>query len=489
MIDLPAAGRFAGLTAREVALVAVRRRLVLGVSALLPVVLAVAALHLATPRYTANASVMIKTGREYLAREDGQVAGQSAPQATKQEAVNSELEIMTSRAVIEPVIARIGIGRLYPGLVRSPPSHGTAMDAAAARFSRRLKVEAVKISNVVDVSFSHPDRALAAHALDEFLRVYNERHLAVFSGGQSSAVYADAVRSDLADLDGLERQRASIRLASGVYDAAAQRLSLIARRADSDDRHRRLLDRQASLRERTAFLQSALNGMAGTQVSTETDKSDTDTAPGTALVELERTRSDLLARYRADNPLVRAVDAQLSGVAGVRSAMSRPFVHVRTERSPVGQAVAQELVLDRAELAPLDGAIARAAAETSFYEAELRRIEAGDTALRTLASRIDSLGANLREERTQYEKARALDAMDALKALSVSTIEPPVAAGVPVFPRPAVFALAGLMAGVLSASGLLLVLVLIEDRVLTAGGLEQASGLKVLGSFADAGAG
>jgi uncharacterized protein involved in exopolysaccharide biosynthesis len=488
MIDVTA-GRFAHLTAREIALVALRRRLVLGGAALLPLLSAVAALHLATPRYRADASVMIKTGREYLAREDGQVAGQSAPQTTKQEAVNSELEIMTSRAVIEPVIARIGIGRLYPALLHSTPSHGSAMDAAVALFGRRLKVEAVKISNVVDISFTDPDRAMAARALGEFLRVYNERHLAVFSGGQSSAVYADAVRSDLADLDALERQRASIRLAGGIFDAGAQRLSLIARRADSDDRHRRLLDRQASLRERVAFLQSALDGMAGTQVSTETDKSDTDAAPGAALVELERTRSDLLARYRADNPLVRAVDAQLAGVAGVRAAMSRPFVHVRTERSPVGQAVVQELVLDRAELAPLEGGIARAADETRVDQAELRRIEAGDTVLRGLASRIDSLEANLREERTQYEKARALDAMDALKALSVSIIEPPTAAGVPVSPRPAMFALAGLMAGALSASGLLLLLVLIEDRVLTQAGLERASGLKVLGSFADLGAG
>ena len=486
-MDVSASDRFAGLTAREVAYTARHRRLVLLAAALLPLLLAALALETATPRYTATASVMIKTGREYLAREDGQVAGQSAPQTTKQEAVNSELEIMTSRAVAERVIARIGLGRLYPALVRSPPRHGTATDAAVTQFERHLKVEAVKISNVVDIAFTHPDRAVAARALGEFLRVYNERHLAVFSGGQSSAVYADAMRSDLADLDALERRRAAIRLDSGVYDANAQRLSLIARRAESDDRRRRLLDRQASLRERVAVLQAALDAMPSAQVSTETDKSDTDAAPGAALVELERTRSDLLARYAADNPLVRAADAQIAGVARVRASMSRPFVHVRTERSPVGQAVAQELVLDRAELAPLDGEIGRAGEESRGLEAEQRRVEQGDTALRTLASRIDSLDANLREERTQFEKARALDAMDALKALSVSTIQPPVAAGVPVFPRALVFALAGLVASALSLSGTLLLLVLAEDRVLTVEGLEAWSGLRVLGSFSDRG--
>ena len=471
---------------RDVATIGFRRKGLILAAGVAPILLAIGALFLLTPRYAATASVMVKTGREYLVREEGQVTGQSAPQTTKAEAVNSEIEIMTNRASIEQVISHFGIGRLYPSILRSPPTQGTPMDAAVLEFNKRLKVEAVKISNVVDVTFSHRDRALAARVLAEFLHVYNARHLAVFSGGDSSRIYGDAIATDIADLDRLEHQRAQIKLDNGIFDADEQRLSLISQRADAQDQQRQAIDRQQTLIERTRFLQAALARIPHQDVSTETDKSDTEAAPSAALVDLQRTRSDLLARYAPDHPLVRSVEAQIAAVSGDAAAMSRPFVHVKTDRSPVEQQVTQELVMDHAELTPLAGQIARAGAAIDGFNAELRRIEAGDTALRTLVSRIDSLDENLKEERTQYEKARALDSMDTLKALSVSTIQPPIASGLPVFPNPLIFGAGGIVLGLLSASGMLVLLVLLNDRVLTTEGLERAFGLSVLASIPDA---
>ena len=471
---------------RDLAVVAFSRKWLIAGVGLVPVLLSVAAIMLLTPRYAASASVMVKTGREYLVREEGQVTGQSAPQTTKQEAVNSEIEIMTNRASIEAVIRRIGIGRLYPSIVRSPPREGTPMDAAVVQFDKRLKVDAVKISNVVDISFSHSDPVLATRVLREFLSVYNARHLAVFSGGDSSRVYASAIATDIADLDRLEHQRAAIKLHNGIFDADEQRLSLISQRADAQDQQRQAIDRRQSLIERVAYLQAALARIPGREISTETDKSDTGAAPGAALVDLQRTRSDLLARYAPDHPLVRSIDAQIASVENENASMSRPFVHIKTDRSPIEQQVTQDLLMDHAELAPLDGQIARAGAAIDGLNAELRRIEAGDTALRTLASRIDSVGENLKEERSQYEKARALDGMDELKALSVSTIQPPITGGLQVFPNPVMFGAGGLVLGLLSATGMLVLLVLTNDRVLSADGIERAFGLPVIASIPDA---
>ena len=476
----------ARFTLRDIAALGFRRKRLIAAAGLLPVALAIAAMSLLTPRYSATASVMVKTGREYLVREEGQVTGQSAPQTTKQEAVNSELEIMTNRGSIEEVIRRIGLGRLYPSIERSPPTEGTPMDAAVLQFSKRLKVEAVKISNVVDITFTHRDPVLAARVLREFLAVYNTRHLAVFSGGNSSRIYADAIAADIADLDRLEHQRAAIKLDNGIYDAEEQRLSLISQRADAQDQQRQAIDRRASLDQRIAYLEHALAAIPHHDVSTETDKNDTATAPRAALVDLQRTRSDLLARYAPDHPLVRSVDAQIASVTRADASMSRPFVHIKTDRSPVEQQVTQELVMDHAERVPLEGQIARAAAAIGGFNAELRRIERGDTALQTLASRIDSVSENLKEERNQYEKARALDGMDELKALSVSTIQPPITGGLPVFPNPLIFGAGGIVLGLLSATGTLILLVLLNDRVLTADGLERALGLPVLASIPDA---
>jgi uncharacterized protein involved in exopolysaccharide biosynthesis len=468
---------------RDVALVAMRRKLLLAGAGLLPPVLAVVAIFALPPRYAASASVMVKTGREYLAREEGQVTVQSGPQTTKQEEVNSEIEIMTNRGSVETVIGRIGLGRLYPALLRSPPDQGTPMDAAVQQFGRRLKVEAVKVSDVIDVTFSHHDPALAAATLREFLHVYNERHAAVFDGGGSARVYRQAVANDIADLEALERQRSAITLRAGVYDAGEQRRTLIDRRSDIEEQTRQLLDRQRVLTERLAFLDRSAGSLPQTETSTETDHSDLAAPAGAALVDLQRQRSDLLARFAPEHPLVRSIDAQIASLRTTAAAAARAFVHVTRARSPVAESVAQDLINDRAELAPLDGQIARARAAAAAVTAQLRAIETGDSALRVLDSRIDSLSENLRETRTEFEKARALDEMDRLKALSVSVIQAPIVGGLPVFPNPLLFGAAGLVLGGLAASGMLILLVLVNDRVLSAAELQKRLGVPVLASF------
>lgn len=469
---------------RDVALLAMRRKFLLAGAGLFPPALAVLALVVLPPRYAATASVLVKTGREYLAREEGQVTVQSAPQTTKQEEVNSEIEIMTNRGSIETVINRIGLGRLYPALLRSPPSAGTPMDAAVQKFGRRLKVEAVKVSDVIDVTFSDRDKAVAAATLRTFLDVYNERHLAVFGSGGSARVYRTEIANDVNDLDALERERSAITLRAGVYDAAEQRRTLIDRRSDLEEQERQLVDRQRVLTERIAFLERSMSTLPQTERSTETDHSDLGAPSGAALVDLERQRSDLLARFAPEHPLVKSIDAQIASLRQTQAAAGRAFVHVTTARSPVAQSVAEELISDHAELVPLAGEIARASTAADAVIAQLRAIEDGDASLRTLQSRIESLSENLRETRTEFEKARALDEMDRLKALSVSVIQAPIVGGLPVFPNPLLFGAAGVVLGALALSGTLILLVLLNDRILSAAELQRRLGLPVLASLA-----
>jgi uncharacterized protein involved in exopolysaccharide biosynthesis len=466
----------------DVALVAWLRWRSLMVAFTVPVILSLAALDVLPPRYGAIASVMVKTGREYLARDEGQVSGQSAPQTSKQEAVNSEIEIMASRVCLDQVIARIGIANLYPSLQATTMSDNARRDAAVARLSRTLRVTAVKISNVLDVSFQHRDPAMAERVLRELLAIYKARHLAVFSGDGSSRAYGTAIARDFATLGLLQRERARIEREDRVYDASAQRLSLIGRRADEEDRRRRAIDERQSLRDRMASLRAAGLAIPASEIVTETDRSDNAAAPATSLVELERARSDLLARFAPDHPRVQAIEAQIDAVRREASA-ARPFIHIRTERSDLARSVADELVMDAAKLAPLDGQIARAEAAIGGFDRELERIGTADASLRLLASRIEGVEDNLREERSQFAKAEALDGMDALDAVSVSVIEPPAASLMPVFPRPFAFEAGGLVLGLLAALGTLASLVLFDDRVLTEDGLARASGLPLAGAF------
>ena len=106
----------------------------------------------------------------------------SAPSSTKQEGINSEIALLTSRAVAEASIAAIGLERLYPRLAANPPSSGSLLDAAVTRFGKDLGVEPVKLSNVVSVAFDAESPELAKQVLDAVIRLYIAKHTEVFAG-------------------------------------------------------------------------------------------------------------------------------------------------------------------------------------------------------------------------------------------------------------------------------------------------------------------
>ncbi len=127
--------------------------------------LAVALLLVLPPKYRAQSDLLVKTGREYLAQADGE-PGLTAPTSTKQEGINSEITLLTGRAVVEETIRSIGIETLYPGLAESPPWFESVLDAAVDKFSKDMAAEPVKLSNVIAVSFDAATPAKAKMVLD-----------------------------------------------------------------------------------------------------------------------------------------------------------------------------------------------------------------------------------------------------------------------------------------------------------------------------------
>ncbi len=472
----------------EIALIAWRARRSIALAAAVPPVLALAAALVLPPRYEATAAVLLKTGREYMPREEGPVNGQSAPQTTKQEDLDSEIEIMGSRAVAEDAIGRIGLATMYPAIAASPPTDETPLDAAVETFGRRLRITPVKISDVIDVSLRARTPALATRALEAFLAAYDQRHLAVFGGGDLGRAYETVIGRDEAELERLEAVRAAIKLGNGLYDVPQQQQSLIGERADATEALDRDTARAATLATRIATLRAAGAATAPLAVSTETDRGDGGGAADSALVDLERSRSELLARYAPDHPLVRAVDGQIADLEARAPALARAFVHVHHEPSPLLLQVQGELVVDEAELAPLAGQNDRTRRDIAGFDAELARIERADTHLRTVGDRIDSITENLKITRAALEKARTLDALDHARAQSVSVVQAPVASHRKVFPSGLLFAAVGIVLGLAAAVVALGIAVTVAEGYLTADALERALGARVLATIGPAGA-
>jgi uncharacterized protein involved in exopolysaccharide biosynthesis len=137
---------------------------------------------LLSPTYEAKSSVLVKFGREYLYRPE---VGDKGPmisfgQEQNQEPIlNSEIEILTNQDLMDKVITTIGVAKLYPEFVEPSwvltarmffaPEGVTPKDLAIVKFGKKLSVEGVKKSNVINVSFQHKNPHLAAQVVNLLL--------------------------------------------------------------------------------------------------------------------------------------------------------------------------------------------------------------------------------------------------------------------------------------------------------------------------------
>src|SRR6185437_1506130 len=139
--------------------------------------------YLLSPYYDANGRLLVKTGREFQIRSDPTQPVASVPSTTKQEIINSEIQILTSRDLIAAVVNRIGADKLYPGggWFGMGGSAGPTEDVAVKNFSTDFKVAPVEQSDVISIAYRNGNRNIAIEALNLVVQLYQQKHAEMFS--------------------------------------------------------------------------------------------------------------------------------------------------------------------------------------------------------------------------------------------------------------------------------------------------------------------
>lgn len=465
---------------KELAATVFSRKKSIVAALVIPPILAAGLVFIWPPTYRADTELMVRTGHEYLptSEGDGQPTG---PTATKQEAINSEVELLMSRAVAQEVIDKIGLKNLYPEIIDDPPWFGSIQDAAIKKFQKSVHVEPVKLSNVIDVTYDADDPQTASKVLDTLIGVYLAKHTQVYATGQQQG-YRETMAHDLADLQGLEQQRSRIKLENHIYDIAPQRAALIQQRVDAETHLQDAIDRRDTLQQRIAALSKAAATVPATVKSTETDHSFQMDHARDALTDLKETEASMANRYAPENPelvqirkQIAAIQAQSRGLGGGLKVIVQP--------TQLSEQVQQELVMDRVELAPLNDEVARYQQLIAGYGRQLDQLERGDTALRVNQAQIDSLEGDAQSLRQRLDQARTQDEIDKARMTSVVQIAPAMTPDKPEMPKPLLFVAAGVILGILSASGIVLLTLMTRRTFYTEIGLERRLGLPVLASL------
>jgi polysaccharide biosynthesis protein PslE len=467
----------AGMSIREILAIAFREKRKIMLAAVIPPAISVAMLFVLTPVYRAETALVIKTGHEYIAASQGQSSA-LGPSSTLQEEVNTEIQIMTSRGVMEKVANKIGLANIYPDMSANMFGPGGTNDAAIDRLIRSLDVEPVKLSNVLSVTFDSEDPKIATRVLSEIVDAYQAAHLEVYAGNRAR-VYKEGIQRGIEELDQLEHDRSKIKVDNQVYDIALQRASLIAQRSDAESHLQDAQTRMVTLQKRLSSLRSSRGGIKNDVTSADTAKNELEYSQN-ALTDLHRNELALLARFSADNPQVNQVREQIRGVERRIAELNASLVGTKSDPVTLSSQIDQQILVDQTENAPLQAEIGEYVAQVAKISDELQRIEKVDTDLRMMTERIEAVNTDLKMARESYEQARTLDDLDRAKIVSVSQIQPVITPEKPAKPKKLLVIVGGLLLGMLAAGGAIVVAVATNNSFMTAEGVERLLRLPVL---------
>jgi uncharacterized protein involved in exopolysaccharide biosynthesis len=390
------------------------------------------------PTYEAQSTLLVKIGREYIYRPEVSSGTQiSVNPPNQEEIINSEIRILTSRGLIEKVVGTIGVDKLYPRLVKTYPDGITPVDMAVIQFEKKLTVEVVKKSNVIDVSYQHRDRVLAAKAVNLLVDFFLDKHLQVYNDPTSSFL-EQQLEDYRKKLEGSEDGLQQFKQRNRVYALDEQRNLLLKQQIDLDSAYKETQNRIEELRHRLASLNEKARMIAEDPplyTFSERDRILTDSK--TRLLDLQIKEQELLTKYKASHPLVVNTRKEIQ--------IAREFVReqegdiktaVRTGNL-VYQEVEKERIKTEADMKAQEAKGLSLKRQLGHMEAEISKLDLTEKEFVDLKRGFAVSEKNYKNYVDRFEDARISDDMNRRRLANISIIQPAAVPVKPVKPRKA----------------------------------------------------
>ena len=435
--------------------------------------LTIGAALMAPTRYVAEAELLLRLGREYIYKpEVGEQLSGAAPVAyDREQTLLAEARIMTSRDIIDAVLDKMGIDQVFPELADSMPTR-VLKDMAAPvlgssapqppadparpvdkrravaiqRFERSLEAELLKGSNLMQVSFTGRDPAVAAAVLTEVVDAYLTRRSVIFAGAIRGTAQAnfDARRDQLQAADG---KLAELKRDKGVQAFEAQQNLLLAQRNGLEERRAESMVARVRAKARAASLRGSLAGVtADVRLSSETQRSDAAEKARSLLLDLKLKERELRSQFHDDNPLVQDARADIAYTQEyLRSLVANPSSTVKMGRSPARDVVEPELLRTLADQDQADSATATLSEQLAVLDRRLATLASSEPGLHALERDRRLAEENFNAAAKALRDEMALAELDRERRSNVSIVQAP---RVPVNGRslaPAILAIGGFL--------------------------------------------
>lgn len=388
------------------------------------------------PSYTAEMKMVVRHGRIDPAVTPAQT---SLPQLREteisEEELNSEAELLRNEDVLREVIGRSGLAERDSLLARLWSEEPASRMARAVQFlQRKLRVQPVRKSQLIRISYSSTDPQLAALVLRTLAAVYLQRETQLQRPAGQQPFFREQVEQTRASVRAAQNDLIRFTATQNVTSAALERDLTVQKLADMQSEVFRLQALIAENQERARSLDAKLRELPPRRVvqARSADNPQLQEKLKSRLLELQLRRTQLMTRFQPSYRLVQEVDQQIAQTTGaIQAEQLTPLRDQVTEDDPDYVWASSQRIRTAVELNALEQRESLARTQLAAYQAKARTLVARALEQSDLEQR-----ARVAEERfllyaRKQEESRISDALDEKGILNAVVAQEPQVPALP----------------------------------------------------------
>jgi polysaccharide biosynthesis protein PslE len=411
-------------------------------------VLASAIIVLMPRSYRSQAKLLVRLGRENAALDPTASFGQApvvAVPPTRENDINSALEILTSRILLEKVVAAVGANAI---LGRAPIAAGAAQEvdddtrqAAFVKLSRKLEVEAGKKSNIITISYDGPSAEVAEAVVSHLIESYLERYAHLHRTPGAYGFLAEQTERMHAELTRTEEELSRRKEETLLFAPEGQRQALVAQIAVIDGDLLKATAEKAAVEAEVKALHERLDALPRTEMSSLVQAMPTQSYESlrTQLFTLYQKELDLLARLGPDHADVRLVRGQIAAARESikRQGEGRDQVTMGPSRLYEESRIA--LLKQEVLLASLQARIQTLRRQSEQQHAAVQALSRGEVVVLRLQRDVELQTLQYRKYIESREQAEIDRGLEEKRISNISIVQPATRDADPVRPRPLLY--------------------------------------------------
>lgn len=433
-------------TLRDLLAIAFRHRRLAAISFLGILFGAILVAVLQPSRYEAGMKILVKRERvDPIVTSEVSAQPQFSVGVTEEE-LNSELELLKSRDLLEKIVLASGLqqqrdsawSRVLTAISGHARAQAPEKDARIARavitLEKQLKMEVVTKTNLIAVTYESPDPELSARVLTALSNLYLEKHLEVHRPPGAFDFFQQETQQYRQGLTDAEAHLVDFSHGAAVVSPQLEKEVALQKLAEFDATLNQTHAAIAETQQRIRVLQEQTASIPPRMVTQVRNADDPMLLSQlrSNLLALELKRTELLEKFEPSYRPVQEVDTQIAQTRDALTVAEKSQLHEETtDRDPAYEMVRGELAKAKADLAGLQARAEATAVTVRSYRETARSLEPKEIVHNGLVRTVKAAEENYLLYLRKEEEARISDALDRRRIINVAIAESPTVPSLP----------------------------------------------------------